>query len=391
MKRLIPLLLLPLFAFAAPKLDPSLENKPPTVKVLLTKLANEEILSTSGPFFAYNPLTNELLFEGSKRKRGELHATEKGILWGNARTSAHAIRIVPASKEVRISVGGVPYPGCVEVHVIGGTLNIVNEVSVEQFLRVTLPSRVPNPCALSVLDALAIVERTRLYHLIEKEGHASFHIEQNGETYEGYKRQNRKGEEVIGAINRTANMVMTHQKKPFPTSFGKCHAGKSGSYSAIFRKPVKTPSGRETLPSHILRESSKWTYALPRFFLAQKLGFPKVEAIHLYKDQASGKVYGARVESLGKKRDLSFLQLEELVGKGNLVSNDFSASLQGETISFTGYGEGYGVGLCLSSAEIEAKKGKSVEAILRTHFPQIELRNLQREKKGDLPHQVPWD
>lgn len=364
------------------------EDKPVTVRVLLKKLANDAQIEVKGRYLLYNPKTNAFISASNKKKKGKIKTHEQGLFWEELFPGITEIRIVPDEKNCSILVDGLQYKGWIEVYSIGGTINIINEVDTENYLKATISSKINFPLSEETLDALVIAERTHLYYLIEKGAYASWQIEAEKVGYQGLN-FNRP---VHEAIERTKDLILQYNKKPFLATWGLNHAGRSVAYPSIFRKPSQVPSGVDNLPSLNEREKSKWKTAISLDTLAKIAHLQTVTKIDLFKAEKSQKVYAVRLIGPEGTKDISISDFQKEVGPQLIPSNDFVIFPKGKKAIFIGYGKGLGSGLCLKSAEILAERKASVEKILLTHFPQTNLVNFRLENGlKPLPPNPIWE
>lgn len=352
------------------------ENKPVTVRVILKKLAEDAHIEVKGRHLICNPKTEQFLSSSSKKKKGKIYAHENGLYWNELLSGVHEIRIIPDEKNCSILVDGLQYKGWVEIYGIGGTINIINEVDTENYLKSILSSKINTTFSKETLDAIAITERTNLYHLVEKDGYASWQIEAEKSGYQGLN-FNRA---VHDAVDRTKDLILHYKQKPFAATWGMNHAGRSVGYPSIFRKQSLVPPSVDNLPSLHEREKTKWKTALPFQTIAKTTQLDAIGRIELFKAEKSQKVYAIRLFSPeGTKKDIPIADFQKLIGTNYLPSNDFSIYHKGKKAIFVGYGKGLGSGLCVTSSEILANRMASTENILMTHFPQSKLVNVRQE------------
>ena len=378
-----------LFALPLCGHDISQENKPITVKVLIEKLIDDALIEVKGRCYIYNPKNNELLLSTTKSKRAKMTTKDKGLYWGDLFTGIYELRIVPSEKNTRILVGGIQYKGCIEIYSIGGTLNIVNEVDGESYLKSILGPKVDVSLSNETLEALAITERTNLYFLVQKDNYASWQVEaaKVGYTGEASARQNKP---IQDAVDKTRDLFLSFRNKPFLASWGMNHAGKTVSYSMIFRRSGNVPKGVEHLPSTQFREKSAWKLTVAQKDLTTLTGLRTIKEIDLFKAEKSEKVYAVRF--IGEKgcKDIDFFTLQKAFGENQLPSNDFSVIFKGKKAYFKGYGRGSGVGLCIKSAETMARGKSKAEEILAFHFPETKLLNQRQESGQKLATSHVW-
>lgn len=359
-------------------------DKPITVRVLLKKLATEATLEVKGRHLLFNPKTETYLNSSSKKKKAKIVAHDKGLFWGDLLSGAFEIRIVPDEKNCSILIDGIQYKGWIEIYNIGGTINVINEVDAENYLKSVLNQKPLPKLSKETIDALVITERTNLYHEIEKGSYASWQLDAEKEEYFGIL----PGRAVEDAVERTRNLIMQYKNKTFATSWGFDHAGRSVGYPSIFRKACVVPPGVDELPSLQTRTKSKWKSSIPLVKLAEIAELEEIKNMDRFKAEKSEKNYALRLIGNGESKDIDIGVLQEALGKSALQSNDFSFTIKGKKVHFTGFGKGLGTGLCLASSEILASRKASVEKILTTHFPGSKLVNM-REESGARPSTSP--
>lgn len=352
--------------------DASQKTKPATIKVLLNKLVSEAIVTAKGKFRVYNCTTNQMIDFG-KDKWGRIVYTKRGLQWGDRFPGYLSMRIVPSDSDSILYVNGNPYKGCLEVHGINGTITIINEVDIENFLKAMIPCKLREKLDKEVLDALVIVERTHFAFLAQKNSKAAWQLSANEINYCGVKESTAFIDE---ATDRTRGIIMTFQEQLFPATWNRHSAGQTVSYASIFRTKNIIPSGASELPSKSYKEKAKWSITIPKQLLAELAGLKQIFDINLYKAEESSKVYALRLNDGNHFQDIDFLRLQKAIGPGLIRSNDFTVKLEEDHVCFNGYGEGIGSGLCLTSAQILANNQESARNILLIHFPGVRFKSL---------------
>lgn len=360
--------------------DISQKSKPATIKVLLTKLADQVNMEVKGSYLVYNPRNTLLIGSGILGNKGKVSYSDIGLKWGDLFPGNFELRIVPADAKSTLFVNGMPYKGCLEVYGIEGTINVVNEIDVENYLKSYLANEFSYDTHDEVLDAAVIVARTHLYHLISKNPGAAFHVEAKKIGYDGSIHPG-SSKHIENAVNRTKHMILTYNKQPFAASWSKNSCGRTVSYSAIYRKGGQTPKGVSSLPSGFDREKHQWTFKLAKNELAHMFELDSVATIDLYQAANSDKIYAIRLGDGNQSRDVDFFELQRALGKGKLLSNEFTVQVENDVVTFSGFGEGAGIGLCLASAEILAKKNENAKKILAQLFPDTQL-SYRRDLEG---------
>ncbi len=360
--------------------DPIQSTKPETLKVLLCQNTEKVLLEVKGSYALYHPTTNVLLSNGVFPKRGRLAHTENGMVWGDLLPGVFQMRIVPSGSEAAIFINGKQYKGCIEIYDIEGKLRIINEVDIESYLKSTLTAESFQNFDMEALCSIAIVARTQAYHLADQARSAPWHITAEEAHYDGYgiTLQNIDLEE---AINRTRHAILTYKQQSFPTTWTENCAGKTASFSSVFRKNTPTPKGISLSSLESQKERFAWSFQIRKEELAELAHLPSVSTFSLYSEKNSGKIYAIRLGNGTSTQTISFFDLQKALGAHRLKSNDFSVHVHGDLVQFKGYGAGSGVGLCLHSAQIMAKQGLDAPKILSQFYPETQIEKIRNQKE----------
>ncbi len=355
--------------------DFSQKSKPMTLKVLLSKQVPELTLEVKGRHYIYNPLDGTQIDWGILSKRYPVKAEAYGIEWGEKFKGSHQLRFVPGDSQSSILVNGIQYRGCIEIYLNNGKFNVINEVDVENYLKSTLSAEFPSPLHDEVMSAISIVARTNAYFVAQRNKHAFWHVTADEVGYRGAAHLPKP--HVERAVDATYHAILTYRDAPFAAKWTQNSAGSTVDFAAIFRKAISTPPGVQAPIALKDRSHHAWTHSLPKTDLAHASNLSKVTAVDLYLTPQSEKVYAVKVSGDGEVKDYDFSTFQKMVGKNRLPSNDFKVQVKGDTIVFTGFGEGPGVGLCLYSAKVMAERGEKAPQILSAFFPETRFEKLK--------------
>ncbi|MDQ5956820.1 MAG: SpoIID/LytB domain-containing protein [Candidatus Rhabdochlamydia sp.] len=356
--------------------DISKKYKPQTIKILLHKDLSQAFLEAKGRYFVYNPENDFLLASGIYSKKQPILSQEAGLKWSELFPGISQIRLVPADFKSSILVNGIEYKGCVEIYDIKGKLHIINEIDIENYLRSVLSLQTFSEVDEEVMDALAIIARTKAYYLANKDSCLHWHVTSSEIDYQGSSLAC-QNPHISACIFRTRNMILTYQSAPFEASWTEDSGGKTASFSSIFRKNVTAPSGVDSPIASAQREDHNWSFTISKQQLAHLLEAKNIQALDLYQDPDSHKVYAIRYKDRGELKQMDFFTLQKKLG-AKLKSNDFTIDVDEKIVRFTGYGKGHGVGLCLFSAICMAKNAKKTPEILSHFFPNTKLEHVER-------------
>ncbi len=354
---------------------------PRNLQILLEKEASEVLLEVKGPYQLFNPHDGSRLISGLFGKRFIIRETDNGLRWGEAFPGVHQLYIQPKSPKTSILVNGIQYAGAIAIYGINGTIHVVNDIDIETYVKSVLSVRFPVPLEPEVMSALAIITRTHAYYHAIKNPDSFWHTDKEADRYSG-NALIVAGSPWERAIETTRNLILVRtvdgeRRMPIPALWTEHSAGKTACYDTMLRIETDTAAkGVEAPHALIARQDSKWSFSMAKKRFAQLFDLGEVQAIETFLDPSSGKVYGVRIKDKNESQNIDFLTLQEKCGADRLLSSDFCVSLGQDTILFTGYGKGLGVGLCLYSASALAQNGDDAVKILSKFFPEASLHNI---------------
>ena len=359
---------------------------PRNVQVLLEKDATEALLEVKGPYHLFNPHDGSRISSGLLGKRFIVRETDNGLKWGEEFPGIHQIYISPRSPDSSIFVNGIQYSGAVAIYGVAGTINIVNDVDIESYVKSILSSQFPTPLEPEVMSSLAILVRTDAYFHAMKNPGSFWHTSAAAGHYSGSALivTNSPAER---AADTTRHLILVHPQEgrnlPFPATWTEHSAGKTARYETIFRIDADAPDkGVDAPHAALARQDSRWTHLVTKKNLGKLLDIANVKSVEVFVDQASGKSYGLRIKDGSDTHDVDFLTLQQKLGPNHIQSSDFTVSVKEDAVLFTGFGKGHGVGLCLYSASALAQNGENAVKILAKFFPETYLYNLDALPDG---------
>ena len=350
--------------------DRSQVDKPATLKVLLVHGVDKVFVEAKGRYSVFNLTNNLLLDSGIFGKKGELCLVDGGIKWGQHHPKIDNIRLVPGDSQSTFLLNGIEYKGCLNIRSFGKNLTIINEIDVESYLSATLSPKFPNKLPHEMAEAIAVIARTNAYYFLNNANESLWHVSADKVGYQGYAFTFQKPF-LERALEKTRHIIMTYEGQAFPAFWTENSAGRTTTFSAVFRKEALLPPGVKAPFAAHERENSKWAFALSKDRLADLIDAQNVTGVDLFCDSGSNKVYALRIKDGGNAHDISFTLLQQLLGEQKLQSNDFTITSKRDRVIFQGYGQGLGMGLCLLSAKKMAERGDKAPAILKTFFPGI--------------------
>ena len=346
------------------------------IKILIHSFLDGALLDIKGAYDIYNPMNGDRLASRFFKKNKFIQPCSGGLRWGEEFPGVYQLAFIPDNPSTTILVNGIEYRGAIYIYQIGNDkLSVVNEVDIEDFVKSVLSVQFDKAYSPETMAAMAIIARTDAYYQRTKNLGKFWHFTIREVDYQGYAvTHNRNG--VDKAVDATRFLIMNDlvSGSVFPAKWTEHSAGRTADFSSIFRIEASAPRGGIKVPYAAWdREEAGWTYKCATSELAEAASLNKISELQVFKDSESNRVYAIRFQDGSEFKDISFLKLQESIGRDKVRSNDFSVSLDGNNVVFSGYGKGHGVGLCLYSAELMAEKGKKASEILKTFFPGVFL------------------
>ncbi len=346
------------------------------VKVLIHSQLPELLLEIKGGYSIYNPLDNSRIAWSFFSTREKVTVDPHGIRWGDISSGFYQLRFVPSNSEGSVLINGIQYKGSVEIYQREGKFSVVNQISIEDYLKAALAAEFPNPLHPEVMDALAILFRTQAYYLATNHKETFWHYTLDQNRY--YSVASIIPPHIKKAVEMTEGAILNYKGAPFFALWTENSAGHTVDFSSFFRKEKRTPPPVFAPIAARDRLQHSWSHSIANQILAELLGLQQVKGIDLYMVNSSSKVYGLKIHGENRVREIDFLSFQKMVGKEQLPSNDFTVRSEGEQLFFDGFGAGHGVGLCLYSAQLMAEKGDGASKILTTFFPDTEITRAKR-------------
>lgn len=197
---------------------------PPVISVLIVQDRPGVILEVKGPYRLYNPSSNSFLSTRFMGKRKFIQPLNDGLRWGEVFPGLHQLIVVPDRMETTSIVDGIEYRGSIYAYDVEGSLAIVNEIDIEEYLQSLLSSQDYSSFPQEALAAIAIAARTNSYYSAGHPPSNFWAVDAANVGYRGYAVTNPQSS-IAQAIIATRYMAMHRQDtqgqmQPFPAHFG---------------------------------------------------------------------------------------------------------------------------------------------------------------------------
>ena len=305
---------------------------------------------------------------------------EGAFLIGREKLRGEVLIIRPSDKsDGGLALDGRRYRGVLELRHRGAGLTAVNLVPVDDYLLSVVPEEMPTDWPAAALKAQSVAARS--FALKSRGRHAAEGYDLCTTTHcQLYKGIASEKTASTAAVRATRGEVLTYGGQPIEALFHTDSGGMTessenvwGSYVPYLRA-VKDKTTK-TMP---------WTKFMSAVDLEKKLAakghaIGKLRSVTLTplaigraaKDRtASGRVRAMTVTGTKGTATLSGNAWRSLLG---LKSTLFSAKLTKDSVTFTGFGAGHGLGISQWGAKRLAETGKSYADILHHYYTGITL------------------
>lgn len=180
----------------------------PSINVLVVNDKPSVMIEVKGKYQLFDPNTKKLISKRFVGKKKMMQTNSSGIKWGEEFPGLFQLQIIPESGAVTTLIDGVEYRGVLNIYDVGGAISVVNRVSIEDFLRSSLPSKYPEPLLEEVRAAIAITARTNYYYLSQNPKNKFWAVDGQKESFEGISAINSSNEMDL-AVRSTRHMVLS--------------------------------------------------------------------------------------------------------------------------------------------------------------------------------------
>jgi stage II sporulation protein D len=183
--------------------------RPPKVRILIVHDKEGALVEVKGKYKIHDPNNGDHISTRFVGKRKYMQAVRDGIKWGEEFPGVFQLLIVPDETSTTTVVDGIEYKGPIYIYDIGGTISIINEVSIEDFLSSSLAQKYKSPLPEEALNAFAIAARTGAYYASANPRNQYWSVDGPTSGYQGFAAIDRSSG-IEKAIGDTRFMVMSN-------------------------------------------------------------------------------------------------------------------------------------------------------------------------------------
>jgi SpoIID/LytB domain protein len=205
------------------------------VRVLLAAGLRRAVISSTSPFSVTDGAGNvHKLAAGSQ----SIGTGLKVRLSVSKPLKALAGPLVFARGTTPLRLGGRPYRGSLRVKVVGSSLQVVNIVGLDSYIRGVVGSEMPDRWPAEALAAQAVAART--FALAERKTSGDFDLypDTRSQVYGGIAAESKS---ATAAVTETAGQVVLYDDEPALTYFSSSSGGKTANVQDVFTSSQPIP------------------------------------------------------------------------------------------------------------------------------------------------------
>lgn len=182
-------------------------QQPVKIKVLIERDIGGCMLEVRGRYNIFDPHTGDRVSTRFLPKSNFCQPISEGIRWGEQFPGIYQLHLVPDTADTAISVNGIEYRGSLYVYQVEGTLNLVNELPIEEYVHSILSNQVGDMPS-EALAALAISARTEAYNQAFNTCNPYYNVIADEVGYEGHA-ASLPGSSIAQAMVATRNLILS--------------------------------------------------------------------------------------------------------------------------------------------------------------------------------------
>jgi stage II sporulation protein D len=265
-----------------------------------------------------------------------------------------------------VLLSGLNYSGNIEVWKGENGLYIVNEISLEDYIKGVVAAEVGNKWELEALKAQAVAARTYAVYQKIHNKKRPYHI--TASVLDQVYKAGNISENIERAVMETKGEILTYEGEPIIAFYHSTSGGMTEDPAEVFGrsypylKPVETSC--ENSPYNL------WERRIPLLEIEKASAINGIKEIYINETTASNRVRNLKIVTEKDEHIVIAKDLRKNLGWDRLPSTMITnITRDGDIFMIEGKGYGHGVGMCQWTALEMAKKGMNYREILSKFYP----------------------
>ncbi|MEK7722451.1 MAG: SpoIID/LytB domain-containing protein [Elusimicrobiota bacterium] len=343
----------------------------PRIRVAISRNVSSLKLKTSSRIYSQEVKSGQkYLLLGNASY--DVRSTGKGIAVAGQELSSPIRLLAPEGVE-RIRLGGNLYKGDVLIKAApGGLLDIIEYLSLEEYLYGVLPAEMSPGWPLEALKAQAVASRTYAMKFINP---ARDYDITNGAEMQVYTGVSKVNSRIMEAVNSTRGEVLKYKGRLVTAFFHACCGGHTASVKSAWGEDIIKPLYGVADPFCSPSRHYRWEFYLSsadllKFIQSRGSTALKIKNMRIHQKDRSGRTVSFKFTTDKSPTVVKTTDLRKHFGAFEFRSTYIiGISPVKSGYELAGRGWGHGVGMCQEGARYMALKGRPYRKILRHYYP----------------------
>jgi stage II sporulation protein D len=278
-----------------------------------------------------------------------------------------------------VYVNGKPYRGVAEASPDENGVLVVNELPLEEYLVGLINCEISSAWPMEAIKAQAVIARTYALNRKQARSTSFYHLESSviDQVYDGCEIEDSRARR---GVSDTSGEVLSYKGNVIQAFYHSNCGGRTEAAENVWGKPLPYLAGVECRYCSA-SPSSVWDLkiAVPELEERLKTAGYKISAvtdIRAGSRNSRGRLKHVVVVSSRSEISLTGDQFRKAIGYTVIKSTNFTVKVENGEASFSGLGNGHGVGLCQWGAKQRALDGFGYDEILSYYYPGTDLKKL---------------
>lgn len=284
------------------------------------------------------------------------------------------------SAPAAVYINNKPYRGVAELSLADKGILVVNQLPLEEYLVGLINCEISSAWPIEAVKAQAIIARTYALNRKMARMASSYHLESSvlDQVYGGSLTEDSRARR---AVLETEGEVLTSGGGIIQAFYHSSCGGRTEASENVWGASLPYLKGVECQYCLSSPTGTIWEYKLSLKEIEERLRAAGHNVSGLYDVKAGmsnsrGRLKRVTMLASSGGTAISGDQFRKAIGYGVIKSTRFSMKNDKDEISFTGSGNGHGVGLCQWGAKQRALDGFACGEILSYYYPGTELKKL---------------
>lgn len=246
-----------------------------------------------------------------------------------------------------------------------GLLLLTTNMTVEQYVTGVLQGESAGVKSGEALKAMAVAARTYALHFGSR--HQAEGFDFCDTTHCQNLRFGNPSGRVRAAVAATQGELLWFEGQPAATYYHRSCGGELEAATALDPN-LHAPYLRRHHDDYCLRSPDEWQSEISKADLSRALG-TQVASIQIVSRSGSGRVQSLLAGNLTFGATDFRFAVDRALGWDKLRSDLYEEQDEGDRVLFHGRGQGHGVGLCQTGAEVMGEEGHNYREILAYYYP----------------------